>query len=128
MSWRHTRVVFIPKPGKPLTQAKSLRPISLKSFILKILEKLLGRHIRGGVLVENPLHQNQFAYTAVMSTETALFHMVHKLEKCLEPRDTALAAFLDIEGAFYNTSFNTIITAAKERGLEKTCCRGIGSC
>jgi hypothetical protein len=35
MSWRHTRVVFIPKPGKPLTQAKSLRPISLMSFILK---------------------------------------------------------------------------------------------
>jgi hypothetical protein len=29
MSWRHTRVVFLPKPGKPLCQAKSLRPISL---------------------------------------------------------------------------------------------------
>jgi len=34
-------VVFIPNPGKPLTQGKSLRPISLISFILKILEKLL---------------------------------------------------------------------------------------
>jgi hypothetical protein len=32
MSWRHGRVVFIHKPGKPLSQAKSLRPISL-SFI-----------------------------------------------------------------------------------------------
>jgi len=64
ISWRHTRVVFIPKPGKPLTQAKSLCPISLMSFILKILEKLLDRHIRGGVLVEKPLHQNQLAYTA----------------------------------------------------------------
>jgi hypothetical protein len=51
MSWRHTRVVLIPKPGKPLTQAKSLRPISLMSFILKTLEKLLDRLIRGGVLV-----------------------------------------------------------------------------
>ena len=58
MSWRHTRVVFIPKPGKPLTQAKSLRSISLMTFILKILEKLLDRHIRGGVLVEKPFHQN----------------------------------------------------------------------
>ena len=38
MSWRHTRVVFIPKPGKSLTQAKSLLPISLTSFILKTLE------------------------------------------------------------------------------------------
>ena len=41
VSWRHTRVVFIPKPGKSLTQVKSLRPISLTSFILKILEKLI---------------------------------------------------------------------------------------
>ena len=127
MSWRHTRVVFIPKPGKPLTQVKSLRPISLMSFILKTLEKLLDRHIRGGVLVEKPLHQNQFAYTAGMSMETALFQVVHRLEKSLEHREIALGAFLDIEGAFDNTSFNTIIAATRKRGLEETCCRWIGS-
>jgi hypothetical protein len=63
MSWRHIRVVFIPKPGKPLSQAKSLRPISLMSFILT-LEKLLDRHTKDGVLAERPLHQNQFAYRA----------------------------------------------------------------
>jgi hypothetical protein len=44
MSWRHTRVIFIPKPGKPLSQAKSLRPISLMSFVLKTLEKIFDRH------------------------------------------------------------------------------------
>jgi len=43
MSWRHTRVVFIPIPGKTLSQAKSLRPISLMSPTLKILEKLLDK-------------------------------------------------------------------------------------
>jgi hypothetical protein len=80
MSWRHIRVVFIPKPGKQLSQAKSLRYISLMSFILKALEKILVRYIRGGVLVEKPLHQNQFAYRAGMSTETALFQVVHRLE------------------------------------------------
>jgi hypothetical protein len=73
MSWRHVRVVFIPKPGKSLSQAKSLRPISLMSFVLKILEKLLYRHIRDGVLVQKPLHQNQFGYRAGMSMETAVF-------------------------------------------------------
>ena len=126
ISWRHIRVVFIPKPGKPLSQAKSLRPISLMSNILKTLEKLLVRHIRDGVLVERPLHQNQFAYWA-MSTETALFQVVHRLEKSMNHKETALGAFLDIEGAFDNTSFNAITTAARERGLEETCCRWIGS-
>jgi len=32
-----------------------------------------------------------------------------------------------IEGAFDNTSFNAIITAARERGLEEICCRWVGS-
>jgi len=80
MSWRHIRVVFVPKPGKPLSLAKSLRPISPMPFILKTLKKLPDRHIRDGVLVERPLHQNQFAYRTGMSTETALFQVVNRLE------------------------------------------------
>ena len=76
MSWRHIRVVFIPKPGKPVSQAKSLRPISFTSAILKILEKIFDRHKMDGVLVSKPLHQNQFAYRAGMTTETALFQIV----------------------------------------------------
>ena len=75
--------------------------------------------------MENPLHQNQYAYRAGMSTETALFQVVKSLEKCLEHKEIVLGAFLDIEGAFDNTSFKTIITAARERGLEETCCRWI---
>jgi hypothetical protein len=127
MSWRHIRVVFIPKPGKQLSQAKSLRPISLMSFILKTLEKLLDRYNRGGVLVEKPLHQNQFAYRPSKSTERALFQVVHRLENSLNHKELALGAFLDIEGAFDNTSFNAITTAAIERGLEETCGRWIRS-
>ena len=119
-------MVFIPKPGKPLSQAKSLRPISLMPLILKTLEKLLDRHIKDGVLVERPLHQNQFAYRAGMSTETALFQAVHRLEKSLNHKEIALGAFLDIEGAFDNTSFSAI-TAARERRLEETCCRWVRS-
>jgi hypothetical protein len=37
-SWRHIRVVFIPKPANALSQGKTLRPISVMLFILKILE------------------------------------------------------------------------------------------
>ena len=60
-----------------------------------------------------------------MSKETALYQVVHRLEKCLEHKEIALGAFLDIKAALDNTSFNAIITAARERGLEETCCRWI---
>ena len=44
--WRATRVVFIPKPGKEnYCAAKSYRPISLTSFLMKALEKLVDRHM-----------------------------------------------------------------------------------
>jgi len=75
ISWRHIRVVFIPKPGKKLSQAKYLSPISLMSFMLKTLEKILAGHIKDVAMVEISRHQNQFAYRAGMSTETALFSL-----------------------------------------------------
>jgi hypothetical protein len=127
MSWRHIRVVFMPKPGKLLSQVKSLRLFSLMSFVLKTLEKILDRHIRDGVLVEKPLHQYQYAYRAGMSTETALFQVVRRLETSLNHKEIALGAFLVIEGAFDNTSFNALTTAARERRLEETCCRWVRS-
>jgi hypothetical protein len=45
----------------------------------------------------------------------------------LKHKEIALGAFLDIEGAFNSTTFHAIIEAAREHGLEKTCCRWIGS-
>jgi hypothetical protein len=90
------------------------------SFIRKTLKKLLDRLNTDGVLVEKPLHQNHFAYSAGMSTETALFQVVHRLEKSLSHKEIVLGAFLHIEGTFDSTSFNAITMAARERGLEET--------
>jgi hypothetical protein len=61
------------------------------------------------------------AYRAGRSSETALFQVVHRLENSLSYMEIALGTFLDIEGAFDNTSFNAIITTGKKRGLEETC-------
>jgi hypothetical protein len=94
MSWRHIRVVFIHKSGKSLSQVKSLRPISLMSVILRTLEKLLDRHIVGGAVVVKPLHRNQFVYRAGMSTEIALFQVVHRLEKVLETQRDCIGCLL----------------------------------
>jgi len=55
-----------------------------------------------------------------MYTETALFQVVYRLEKSLNPKEIALGAFLDIEVAFDNTSFKAITTATSECGLEDT--------
>jgi hypothetical protein len=72
-AWRQVKVTFIPKPGKlNYTEAKAYCPISLSYFLLKMMEKLVDRHIRDNALKEYPLHQNQHAYQTGKSTETAL--------------------------------------------------------
>jgi hypothetical protein len=59
-------VTFIPKPGKvDYTEAKAYRPFSLSSFLLKMVEKVVGRHIKDGALRKSPLHRNQHTYQRV---------------------------------------------------------------
>jgi hypothetical protein len=57
-AWRQVKVMFIPKPRKVnYTKARAYCPISLSSFVLKRMKKLVDRHINGEILWLHPLHQ-----------------------------------------------------------------------
>lgn len=119
--WREVRVLFIPKPGKSdYTEAKSYRPISLTSFLLKTLERLCDRHIRDNILTKTPLHPQQHAYSAGKSTESALHTVVRRLEGDIANKTLCLAAFIDIEGAFDKTNFTNIHLALTKHRVEPT--------
>jgi len=46
-AWRQVKVVFIPKPGRnSYRESKDFRPISLTSFLLKTMERLVDRFLR----------------------------------------------------------------------------------
>jgi hypothetical protein len=53
--------------------------------------------------------------------------VVTSTESATEHKEIALAAFLDIEGAFDRTSFEVIMQAAERYGTESTICRWICS-
>lgn len=118
--WRGVKLAFIPKAGKKDYEIpKSFRPISLTSFILKTFEKLLDLHIRKEILPEQPLNKMQFAYQEGRSTIDALHFTVKRVENALENKEIALAAFLDVEGAFDNTGYESIRQAALNRGIPR---------
>jgi len=99
LSWRIARVSFIPKPGRlDYTNSKAFRPISLTSFLLKGLEKLVDRHLRSETLVDFPLYPRQHAYQAGKSTENALHQLVERVERALEAKQYSLGVFFDIKG------------------------------
>lgn len=125
-AWVTANVVFLPKPGRAsYAQAGAYRPICLHSFLLKSLEKILDKAIRKTLKVNSVLHANQFAYRPGMSTETALHVLVEKLEHALECKEIALCTFLDITGAFNNTSYDSMNRALSEAGVEPTICRWV---
>ena len=124
--WRQVKVIYIPKPGKDnYEEARAFRPISLSSFFLKALEKLVDKHIREGPLNKKPLHRLQCAYQPGKSTETALHYVVTKVEEALENKRICVGAFIDIEGAFDRTTFESIKKAATDHGIKPTICKWI---
>ena len=122
--WRRAKVIFIPKIGKTdWANPKSFRPISLTSFILKTMEKVVDNHIRVNHLQVKPLHDSQHAYRAGRSTETALYQLTELIQASLDSKETALCAFLDIAGAFDNIPHKVVKRSLETRGVNSTIIR-----
>jgi ribonuclease HI len=125
-SWRKMRIIFLPKPGKDSYQrASSWRPISLTSFLLKTLERLIDWYIRTPQVVRVLRKFNQFAYLRGVSTEAALHQIVARIERALKSGEFAMGLFLDIKGAFSDATFESLITGLGKFGVNKECVRFI---
>lgn len=118
-AWRAVRVIFLPKPGKKTYEDfKSFRPISLTSFLLKTLEKLVDNYLRKNIFKNKPFHMSQHAYMRGRSTDTALHGLLGPIEDSVGAGEFALSVFLDIEGAFDNTSFDEIENVLQRKGVD----------
>lgn len=117
--WKSVRVVFIPKAGKVNhSTAKDHRPISLSSFILKTLERILDEYIRG-LFRPDIISPSQHAYVKGKSVDTALHEVVGTIESSLQYNQYTLVAFLDIEGAFNNVKLEAIINSLESINVDK---------
>ena len=79
--------------------------------------------LRDENLVFQPLHPNQNAYQAGKSVETALHQLVVRVKKALDQQVIALGVFLDTEGAFDNTSYDSMCSALTRHGVDQTIIR-----
>jgi hypothetical protein len=89
------------------------------------MERLVDRYPRDEALAIVPLHPNQHAYQAGKSVETALHQLVVWVEKALDQQEIALGTFLDTEGAFNNTCYETMCDALVRHDSEYTIVRWI---
>ena len=119
--WRESSVIFIPKPGKgDYALARSYRPISLMSFVLKTMERVILWRLDSEYFSKQPLNSNQHAFRKGRSTDTALTNMVEYLEKAVINQQYALATFLDIQGAFDNVTTEAITEGLFQKKVDRT--------
>lgn len=116
--WTKARVIFMPKPGRfNHCRAEDFRPLSLTSFLLKTLERLVETHIRQSSDV-GALCVSQHAYIGGRSTDTAAHVVVNRIEKAFVDKEDALIISLDIAGAFNNILTRAIILAMSDSGVD----------
>jgi hypothetical protein len=91
---------MVPKPGKPVAEVASYRPISLLPIPSKVFEKLLLKRLRSDIDFSTLLPDHQFGFRTGHSTIHQTHRVAHEIAKGLEGRELCTAAFLDVAQAF----------------------------
>ncbi len=81
------------------TDAKSYRTITLSSFILKLLERLVLYRLEETAFTWAPLHPSQHGFVRSKNMETARSTLVDNIEMLRSLNTSGLIIFLDIKGA-----------------------------
>ena len=115
VNWKKAAVVFIPKAGKPPGEPKSLRPLTLGSFLLKGLEKIILWELETICLPR--ISKHQFAFQPGKSIDEALTKVVDRAERGLLDGQYTMCVFLDISGAFDNINVEACLDGAKKCGI-----------
>ena len=122
LAWNKGTGISLSKPEKEsYFEAKSFCMITLNSFQLKWLERLLVYHINEDNNVQAKLSASQYRYgfRAGVATETALHEFVRRVKHCLVRKKPALGIFLNIVGAFDNVTFRSFVAALQGLGMSK---------
>lgn len=108
--WKVAEVIMIPKPGKPLTDVKSYRPISLLPILSKLYEKILLDRIKPIIEDNRIVPKHQFGFRNAHSTMDQVHRITDVIENALEEKKVCSAVFLDVSQAFDKVCHTGLLT------------------
>jgi len=107
--------VLLKSNDKPQQEITSYRLISLLCVFAKTLEKLLIDRINWYLYHNNLLSEKQFGFKPQNSTQTAINHLIKKVEIQLKRKLFLHFISLDIKGAFDNAFWPSILAQLREK-------------
>eukprot|EP00116_Pleurobrachia_bachei_P001227 sb/3461489/ len=108
--WKSAIVTFIKKQGKKTyLNPGSFRPISITSYIGKVLERIIDRRMRELCDMEDILDDEQEGFLPVRSTTRYLYRLLSTLHENRRRKATAFILLLDFEKAFDSVPTDCLI-------------------
>ncbi|KAK3553315.1 hypothetical protein QTP86_033831, partial [Hemibagrus guttatus] len=111
---------FIPilkKPALDPSDISNYRPVSLLSFLSKILERVVCNQL-SDYLMQNNLHDpNQSGFKAAHSTETALLAVTEKQHAARSAKLSSVLILLDLSAAFDTVNHKTLLSTLRSLGI-----------
>jgi hypothetical protein len=98
--WKERWIVPLIKIGKKGDQLKELRPVSLTSYVAKILEKILVHRLSTYVIRLHLLSSVHFAYLRGRSATDCLVYMVDRIQRNMRQRIHTHCIYFDFSSAF----------------------------
>ena len=116
-TWKCSKVIAIPKPGKDVTNPNNFRPISLLNTLSKILERIVLNRIKTILYDQKILLNEQFGFREGHSTSHQLLRVVKHIQHNFKNKKSTGIILLDVEKAFdsvwHKGQNNTILSCAQ---------------
>jgi hypothetical protein len=117
-SWRASKVIFIPKDKPSHEGPRDFRPITLASYLLKGLERVVLWQQEQTTLKRFPLSKWQHAFRSGKSSESALSEVQITIEEVAANEEHCLLLGIDIKGAFDTVKIQSVMNAMKRKGFQ----------
>ena len=107
--WKKAKVVAVPK------KSEGFRPISILSFLSKILEKIMASQINTFTSNFNLINETQSGFRKLHSCKSAILHVTHEISQMLDQNQVAILILIDFSKAFDTINHKTMLLKLKHR-------------
>ena len=113
-TWKTSQITLIPRPGKPIHETSSYRPISLLPTLSKLFQKFVTNRLFPLLEDLKTLPDHQFGFRKQHSTIEQIYRITHNISQTLEKKKYCSAIFLDIQQAFDKVWHEGLLYKLKE--------------
>ena len=116
-NWRKSTLIPIPKPGKPVFEPGSYRPISLTSCACKLFERIINNRLRVHLESNNLLSPYQNGFRPSRSTADNLVQLIDFAQNGFNSKQVTGVLFLDLKAAFDKVNKTALLIKLHRIGL-----------